>query len=140
MQLEQGTEFKQKYDIQETLGKGRFGIVHKVVDRKTNQIFAAKFIRCRSAKEKDKVKEEIDIMNQLRHEQLLQLAAAFDHPKEMIMVMELYVQFLNVLLSIIIFFYNYENVFVSLVFQVANYLSVWWPMTLLLRKKTVSSS
>lgn len=88
VQLEQGTEFKQKYDIQETLGKGRFGIVHKVVDRKTNQIFAAKFIRCRSAKEKDKVKEEIDIMNQLRHEQLLQLAAAFDHPKEMIMVME----------------------------------------------------
>lgn len=104
MQLEQGTEFKQKYDIQETLGKGRFGIVHKVVDRKTNQIFAAKFIRCRSAKEKDKVKEEIDIMNQLRHEQLLQLAAAFDHPKEMIMVMELYVQFLNVLLSITLFF------------------------------------
>lgn len=86
--MEPGSNFKSRYDVQEELGKGRFGVVHKVVDKSTNQKLAAKFIRCRTQKDKDKVQEEINIMNLLRHQKLLQLAAAFEHPKEMIMVME----------------------------------------------------
>lgn len=85
---EPGPQFKARYEVQEELGKGRFGVVHKVVDKTTNQKLAAKFIRCRTQKDKDKVQEEIDIMNLLRHQKLLQLAAAFQNPKEIIMVME----------------------------------------------------
>lgn len=35
------------------------------------------------------IQEEISIMQSLRHPKLLQLAAAFENPREMIMVMEL---------------------------------------------------
>lgn len=86
--VDPGVDFKSRYDVQEELGKGRFGVVHKVVDKTTNQKLAAKFIRCRSPKDKDKVLEEIAIMNLLRHQKLLQLAAAFENLKEMVMVME----------------------------------------------------
>ncbi|XP_017783475.1 PREDICTED: myosin light chain kinase, smooth muscle-like [Nicrophorus vespilloides] len=86
--IEPGPEFKVKYDILEELGKGRYGVVHRVVDKTTNQKLAAKFIRCRTAKDRDKVQDEIDIMNLLRHSKLLQLAAAFENSKETIMVME----------------------------------------------------
>lgn len=86
--VEPGQEFKGRFDVLEELGKGRFGVVHKVVDKITAQKLAAKFIRCRTAKDRDKVQDEIDIMNLLRHPKLLQLAAAFENHKEMIMVME----------------------------------------------------
>nr|XP_023019109.1 myosin light chain kinase, smooth muscle-like [Leptinotarsa decemlineata] len=86
--VEPGPEFKSRYDVFEEIGKGRFGVVHKVIEKETNQKLAAKFIKCRSSKDKDKVQDEIDIMNLLRHQKLLQLAAAFEHPREMIMIME----------------------------------------------------
>lgn len=86
--LEPGPEFRARYEVLEELGKGRFGVVHKVIDRQTVQKLAAKFIRCRTSKDRDKVQDEIDIMNMLRHPKLLQLAAAFESHKEMIMVME----------------------------------------------------
>ena len=37
---------------------------------------AAKFVRCRKSEERQKVKDEIAIMNVLDHSKLLQLAAA----------------------------------------------------------------
>lgn len=86
--LEPGPEFKARFEVLEELGKGRFGVVHKVIDKTNEQKLAAKFIKCRTSKDKDKVQDEIDIMNQIRHQKLLQLAAAFEHPKEMIMVTE----------------------------------------------------
>lgn len=70
------------------LGKGRFGIVHKVQEIATGRVLAAKVIKCLKAKDKVKVQEEITIMNQLKHPKLLQLAACFETPKEIIMVME----------------------------------------------------
>lgn len=88
MSIEPGQEFKAKYEVLEEIGKGRFGIVHKVVDKTTNQKLAAKFIKCRTAKDREKVQDEIDIMNQLRHPKLLQLAAAFENPRETIMILE----------------------------------------------------
>lgn len=88
MSVEPGPEFKDRYEVLEELGKGRFGVVHKVVDKTTHQKLAAKFIKCRTSKDRDKVQDEIDIMNILRHQKLLQLAAAFENPRDMVMVME----------------------------------------------------
>ncbi|KAF2897973.1 hypothetical protein ILUMI_08202 [Ignelater luminosus] len=86
--VEPGPEFKNRYEVLEELGKGRYGVVHKVVDKNTTQKLAAKFVRCRTAKEREKVQDEINTMNMLRHQKLLQLAAAFENPRETIMVME----------------------------------------------------
>nr|CAD7588835.1 unnamed protein product [Timema genevievae] len=86
--LEPEEHFKGQYDILEELGKGRYGVVHKVRERRTGQRFAAKFVRCIKSKDREKVQEEVDIMNLLRHPKLLQLAAAFDGPREIVMIME----------------------------------------------------
>ena len=80
--------FKDKFDIYEELGRGRFGVVFKVSDKSTREVFAAKFVRCRKQEEREKCKEEIGIMNGLDHSRLLQLAAAYETPKEVIMIME----------------------------------------------------
>lgn len=86
--IEPGPEFTSRYTVQEELGKGRYGVVHLVVEQKTGSRLAAKFVRCRTSKDRQKVHHEIDIMNSLRHPKLLQLQAAFENPRDMVMVME----------------------------------------------------
>lgn len=86
--LEPGAIFKSKYEIYEELGRGRFGVVFKVKEKDTGEHFAAKFVRCRKNEEKQKVRDEIEIMNSLEHPKLLQLAAAYENPREIIMAME----------------------------------------------------
>ena len=86
--LEDGNIFKDKFEIYEELGRGRFGVVFKVKDMDTRELFAAKFVRCRKQEEREKCKEEISIMNGLDHSRLLQLAAAYENPREVIMIME----------------------------------------------------
>lgn len=86
--LEEGSIFKDNFDIYEELGRGRFGVVFKVKDKDTREVFAAKFVRCRKQEEREKCKEEINIMNRLDHSRLLQLAAAYENPREVIMIME----------------------------------------------------
>ncbi|XP_071444620.1 titin homolog [Hetaerina americana] len=86
--LEPGTEFRERFEVMEELGKGRYGVVHRVQELATGQALAAKFIRCVKSKDREKVREEVEIMNCLRHPKLLQLAAAFESPREVVMVME----------------------------------------------------
>ena len=85
--LQDGHIFKDKFDIYEELGRGRFGVVFKVRDKDSREVFAAKFVRCRKQEEREKCKEEINIMNGLDHTRLLQLAAAYENPREVIMIM-----------------------------------------------------
>lgn len=80
--------FGERYDVREELGKGRYGIVKKIVERATSACFAAKFVRTIKAKDREQVREEINIMNALRHPKLLLLAAAYESPRETVLVME----------------------------------------------------
>lgn len=86
--VRQGGDFKTRFTLEEELGKGRFGVVHRVVERETGQVLAAKIVKCIKAKDKIKIHEEISIMRSLRHPKLLQLAAAFESAREIVMVME----------------------------------------------------
>lgn len=86
--IENGELFTKQYDVLDELGKGRYGVVRKVKERETNKYYAAKFVRCIKSKDKEKAQEEVDIMNCLRHPKLLQLDAAYDHPREVVMVTE----------------------------------------------------
>ncbi|CAB1326362.1 unnamed protein product [Coregonus sp. 'balchen'] len=62
----------------EILGGGRFGQVHKCMENSSGLTLAAKIIKARSQKEKEVVKNEITVMNQLDHANLIQLYAAYD--------------------------------------------------------------
>lgn len=72
----------------EILGGGRFGQVHKCEEKATGLKLAAKIIKIRSAKDKEDVKNEISIMNQLDHVNLIQLYDAFESKHDIILVME----------------------------------------------------
>ncbi|XP_041477176.1 myosin light chain kinase, smooth muscle-like isoform X3 [Lytechinus variegatus] len=82
-------EFSEKYQIKDVLGKGRFGTVHKCIDKVTGKPYAAKMIKTIKSADKDSVKNEIGIMNKLHHAKLLQCLDAFESPKQMIMVLEI---------------------------------------------------
>lgn len=73
---------------QEILGGGRFGQVHKCIENSSGLTLAAKVIKARSQKEKDVVKNEIQVMNQLDHANLIQLYAAYESRNDIILVLE----------------------------------------------------
>lgn len=86
--IENGELFTKQYEVLDELGKGRYGVVRKVKEYETGKYYAAKFVRCIKSKDKEKAQEEVDIMNCLRHPKLLQLDAAYENPREVVMVTE----------------------------------------------------
>ncbi|MCJ8741439.1 hypothetical protein PDJAM_G00070620 [Pangasius djambal] len=74
--------------IREVLGGGRFGKVHKCTDTKTGLRLAAKIISSRSAREREMVLNEIEVMNQLNHSNILQLFDAFETKNQVVLVLE----------------------------------------------------
>lgn len=87
-QVRAGGDFRARFEVLEELGKGRFGIVHKVIERESGATLAAKIIKCIKAIDRKKVQDEIVIMESLQHPKLLQLSASFETQKEIVMVME----------------------------------------------------
>ncbi|XP_050779020.1 myosin light chain kinase 3 isoform X2 [Gopherus flavomarginatus] len=84
------TEITTCYSVcrHEVLGGGRFGQVHKCTEVSTGLNLAAKIIKVKGAKEREEVKNEINIMNQLNHVNLIQLYDAFECKNNLTLVME----------------------------------------------------
>ncbi|XP_073416920.1 myosin light chain kinase 3 isoform X2 [Dendrobates tinctorius] len=72
----------------EVLGGGRFGQVHKCVEVASGLRLAAKIIKVKVPKERDEVKNEINVMNQLNHVNLIQLYDAFECKNDLTLIME----------------------------------------------------
>ncbi|XP_010014639.1 PREDICTED: myosin light chain kinase 3 [Nestor notabilis] len=72
----------------EVLGGGRFGQVHKCTEISTGLNLAAKIIKVKGAREKEEVKNEINIMNQINHMNLIQLYDAFEAKNSITLIME----------------------------------------------------
>ncbi|XP_043921099.1 myosin light chain kinase family member 4 [Protopterus annectens] len=85
------TQIVHQYHInrKELLGGGRFGEVHKCTEKGTGLKFAAKTIKARGTKEKEEVKNEINVMNQLNHVNLLQLYDAYESKNDITLILEL---------------------------------------------------
>uniref|UniRef100_A0A452VMQ9 Myosin light chain kinase, smooth muscle n=1 Tax=Ursus maritimus TaxID=29073 RepID=A0A452VMQ9_URSMA len=77
------------YDIEERLGSGKFGQVFRLVEKKTGKIWAGKFFKAYSAKEKENIRQEINIMNCLHHPKLVQCVDAFEEKANIVMVLEI---------------------------------------------------
>ncbi|XP_043549680.1 myosin light chain kinase, smooth muscle-like isoform X2 [Chiloscyllium plagiosum] len=83
---EKATEY---YDILEKIGTGKFGQVFKLVEKKTRKVWAGKFFKAFSAKDKENVRQEISIMNCLHHPKLVQCVDAFESKSDIVMVLEI---------------------------------------------------
>lgn len=77
------------YDILEKIGTGKFGQVFKLVEKKTKKVWAGKFFKAFSAKDKENIRQEISIMNCLHHPKLVQCVDAFESRKDIVMVLEI---------------------------------------------------
>ncbi|XP_062908318.1 myosin light chain kinase, smooth muscle-like isoform X1 [Mobula hypostoma] len=77
------------YDILEKIGTGKFGQVFKLVEKRTKKVWAGKFFKAFSAKDKENVRQEISIMNCLHHPKLVQCVDAFESRSDIVMVLEL---------------------------------------------------
>ncbi|XP_015786422.1 myosin light chain kinase, smooth muscle isoform X2 [Tetranychus urticae] len=81
---------KSDYKLGEELGRGKFGIVYKCVEKKSGRQFAAKFINTDRKDDRLAVEREVDLMRQLQHPRILQLYDAFDDgTSEMCLILEL---------------------------------------------------
>ncbi|KAM8774826.1 myosin light chain kinase 2, skeletal/cardiac muscle [Rhynchonycteris naso] len=72
----------------EALGGGKFGTVCTCTEKATGLKLAAKVIKKQTPKDKDMVKLEIEVMNQLNHRNLIQLYAAMETPQDIILFLE----------------------------------------------------
>lgn len=68
---------------------GKFGQVFKLVEKSTKKVWAGKFIKAFSQKEKENVRQEIGIMNSLHHSKLVQCVDAFEGKSDIVMVLEM---------------------------------------------------
>uniref|UniRef100_A0A6I8N1P2 Myosin light chain kinase 2 n=1 Tax=Ornithorhynchus anatinus TaxID=9258 RepID=A0A6I8N1P2_ORNAN len=72
----------------EQVDRGKFGEVCTCTEKATGLKLAAKIIKKQSAKDKDMVLLEIEVMNLLNHQNLIQLYAAIESPHHIILFME----------------------------------------------------
>uniref|UniRef100_A0A3B5MIP6 Protein kinase domain-containing protein n=1 Tax=Xiphophorus couchianus TaxID=32473 RepID=A0A3B5MIP6_9TELE len=71
------------------LQQGKFGQVFKLLEKSTKKVWAGKFIKAYSAKDKENVRQEISIMNSLHHPKLVQCVDAFEGKSDIVMVLEM---------------------------------------------------
>ncbi|GAB6029508.1 hypothetical protein CHUAL_005262 [Chamberlinius hualienensis] len=85
-----GDGVRDYYDLQEELGRGKFGTVFRCNEKHSGKTLAAKFISTMRSEDRKDVEREVEIMKCLQHPRLLQLYDAFDDgKKEMCLVLEL---------------------------------------------------
>lgn len=88
--------FKDYYDIYEDLGSGQFAIVRRCREIDTQLEYAAKFVikrRPNSSSRKglfrEKILQEIEILSELNHDNIISLHEVFETDHEIILVLEL---------------------------------------------------
>ena len=84
------TDFENNYFVEKELGKGAFATVKQVTRKSDGKKFAVKIIDKKQAKGmEDSIHDEIEVMKQLSHPNIISLFDLYDTPKFYYLVMEL---------------------------------------------------
>ena len=86
--LPRGDVYREKYEVVEKIGEGGFGKVFTVKNKSNTEIFAAKYIKTRSSRDKQHSKREISLLKKLQNDFIIKFVDAFEDPTEMILVTE----------------------------------------------------
>lgn len=83
------------YEIGEDVGRGKFSEVREVVERGSKKLFAGKFIKkrrnavSRRGLRREDIVREINILQQLKHPNIISLHEVFESNTEMVLILEL---------------------------------------------------
>ncbi|XP_058806996.1 death-associated protein kinase 3-like [Phymastichus coffea] len=89
VQVRKGVDFKQHYDIESEIGRGKFGTVYRCKERSTGLALAAKVVNAGRKEDRRAVEREVEIMRRLQHPRLIQLYDALENAKQIYVVLEL---------------------------------------------------
>lgn len=80
----------ENYEIVELVGEGSFGKVYRARRKQTGHVVAMKFILKKGKNEKDirNLRQEIEILTKLNHDNIITLLDAFETSHEFVVVME----------------------------------------------------
>jgi len=81
-------KIENSYQICGELGRGRFSIVKRCVEKSTNKEFAAKIVRRRMVS-KENVESEVAILQALNHPAIVALHEIYDAPNGLVLVEQL---------------------------------------------------
>lgn len=84
-------QFKKDYEIIESIGQGQYGEVfsaRSISKLKPASTVAVKFLKCHKASEKLRIRDEIDILKTLSHENVLTLLGAYEQHDQFVQVLE----------------------------------------------------
>ncbi|XP_028301065.1 obscurin isoform X2 [Gouania willdenowi] len=76
------------YDIQEEIGRGTFGVVKRVIHRRTGEVFAAKFLPLRSST-RTRAFQERDLLSRLAHPMVACLLDFFCTRRTLVLITEI---------------------------------------------------
>lgn len=82
-------EFVCQFDVREILGQGSFSEVKRCIDKRTRQAFAVKEITCDTEEQKERIEQEIQILRELNHHNILKLHHCYPAFDKYYLVMEL---------------------------------------------------
>jgi len=80
--------YKERYLVQEKIGQGGFGKVFLVKDKEGEKFYAAKCIKARGRKEKERGRREVAMLKSLDSNFVIRLVDAFEGRSEVILVTE----------------------------------------------------
>jgi calcium-dependent protein kinase len=77
-----------KYDVLKQLGKGGYGKVYEVKNKKTGEIRACKHLSKLNVKDLDKFRREIEIMKKMDHPNIIKIYEVFESERSLYIIME----------------------------------------------------
>ncbi|XP_015431987.1 PREDICTED: calcium-dependent protein kinase 4-like [Dufourea novaeangliae] len=87
--IRRGVEFKDHYNIQSEIGRGKFGTVYRCKEKAGGLMLAVKVVNTVKKEDRRAVEREVEIMRRLQHPRLIQLYDAIDTGKQIYVILEL---------------------------------------------------
>ena len=78
-----------RYKLLEVLGKGTYGVVRKIQNKETGQVFALKTILKSKVPDLSLLEKEVDLLQQIHHPHIVQLFEVYEEPNQLHLVTEL---------------------------------------------------
>nr|XP_033327738.1 calcium/calmodulin-dependent protein kinase cmkA-like [Megalopta genalis] len=87
--IRRGIDFKDLYNIQSEIGRGKFGTVYRCKEKAGGLMLAVKVVNTAKKEDRRSVEREVEIMRRLQHPRLIQLYDAIDTGKQIYVILEL---------------------------------------------------